>query len=180
MKKWLRNNDGIWKGVFALILGLVMVVWPGLTTHAIVIFIGVALLVLGIVLLISWFRRKKAGMPVRIPLGATICLLIGLAMVLMPQLFINILMVVFGILLILAGLDQLLTLFFGKRAGAPVSAWFYIAPVVILLVGFYIMFSPALTAKAFILVFGITSIVYGIITLYDTYILNQRVKMLEE
>lgn len=179
MKNMIRNNEGLWKGIFAIIIGAIMVAWPGLTTHSIVVFLGIALLVLGVVLLIGWIRRKRAGVPVRVPLTSAITLLLGLCMVVMPQLFVNILMVVFGILLVLGGLDQILTLFLGRRAGAPVAYFFFMAPVLILAIGFYIMFSPAISAQTFIMLFGITAIVYGVVVLYDTYIVTRPAKYIE-
>ncbi|MDR0954581.1 MAG: DUF308 domain-containing protein [Rikenellaceae bacterium] len=172
MEKRIVDNGKLWKGIFAIGIGLIMVAWPGLTTRTIVVFLGIALLVLGAILLIGWIRRKRAGAPVQVPLASTVTLLIGLCMTAMPQLFINILLVVFGILLVLAGLDQILTLILGRQAGVRLSVYFYIAPVLVLAIGLYLMFSPQTSAQTFILLFGITAIVYGVVALYDAYLLR--------
>jgi len=179
MKKWIENNERLWLGAFAVVLGLIMVAWPGLTTRTIVVITGITLLVAGGVMLIGYFRRKKAGIPVRTPFSACISLLAGLCLVIMPQVFINILMIVFGILLALGGIDQIVSLVMGKRAGLSVPVFFFIAPVIVLLIGFYIMFSPAISARTFMVLFGVTAIIFGIVVLYNEYTLNKEYKLLK-
>lgn len=176
MKRLTSNNEGLWKGVFSILLGLIMVVWPSLTTGTIVMVLGIGLLVLGSALFLNYLLRKKKGFNPSTPLGAIIYLLLGLSMVLMPQLFVNILMVVFGIVLVIGGLDQIFVLAMGHRAGFRIPVLFYAAPILVLLIGLYIMFSPAISARTFIMLFGVTAIVYGIIVLYNTHVLKQAAK----
>ena len=176
MKNVIRNNEMLWKGIFSIVLGVIMVAWPGLTTRTIVIIMGVTLLVTALVLFIGYFRRKSAGNPVRIPLAACISLLLGLCLVIMPQFFVNMLVIVFGILLVLGGIDQIASLAIARRAGVAVPVFFFLAPVMVLIVGFYIMFSPAISSQGFMILFGITAIIFGIIALYDEYLINRSVK----
>lgn len=157
-------------------LGILMVAWPGLTTRMIVVILGIMLMLSGVVLLIGFLRRRNKDVVVRLPLTPCISFLVGICMALMPQLFINILMIVFGILLTIGGLDQLISLSTGRKLGLTIPWFFFIAPAVILLIGLYIMFSPSISANGFMMLFGITAIVFGVIVLYDEHILNRAVR----
>ena len=179
MKKWIKNNERLWMGVLSIVVGVIMLAWLSLTTRTIVIIAGIGLLVTGLFMLAGYFRLKKKGILVRTPLTACVCLLAGLCLVIMPQIFVNILMVVFGILLVLGAIDQITTLALGRRSGLTVPIFFFIAPAIVLLVGLYIMFSPEISARAFMVLFGVTVIIFGIVVLYDEYTLNNGYKLLK-
>lgn len=175
MKNWMSNNRGLWKGIFSIILGLIMVAWPGLTTRTIILMMGIVLILIGAIQLIGFFRRRDQP-EARLPLTPCISILVGICMLAMPQLFINMLMIVFGILLAIGGIDQLISLGTARRSGFPLPWFFLIAPILVLIVGLYIMFSPAISASGFMMLFGITAIIFGVIVLYDEYMLNRLMK----
>ncbi|MCD8185924.1 MAG: DUF308 domain-containing protein [Rikenellaceae bacterium] len=179
MKRFFRENQGIWTGIFSIVLGIIMVAWPGLTTRMIVVILGILLMLTGLLLAVGFLRRRSHGTALRMPLTPSISFLVGLSMVAMPQLFIHILMIVFGILLTIGGIDQLVSLATARRYGLSIPWFFFITPAVILLIGLYIMFSPSLSASGFMMLFGITAIVFGVIVLYDEHMLNRAVKTVQ-
>lgn len=149
-------------GILALILGLVLVLWPDSAINYLVILIGVLFLVPGLIALVGYLTRdKKHHAEAVFPIDGAGSLLLGLWLVIMPTFFVNILMYVLGILLIIGGIQQLVTLN-QARKWTQVSSLFYIIPILILLCGILILFKPFQVMETAFILFGITSMIYGI------------------
>lgn len=158
-----------------MLLGLVMVFWPGLTTLTLVVVLGVTLIIAGISSLVVHYRMKKKGFPVsRQPLDGWLSLLVGIVLVAMPNLFVSVMMILLGVLLAVAGIEQIVELASARRRGYAVPFFYYVVPVLILLIGFIIMFTPVASAVSFILLFGITVIVYGVVILVNQYSIRKK------
>jgi len=95
----------------------------------------------------------------------------------MPTFFINILMYILGGLLVLAGIQQIVSLI-SVRKWTIVPWVFYLIPVLILVVGIVILVYPFQTAANTFIVFGIASIIYGISELINSYKFRKREKVI--
>lgn len=124
----------------------------------------------GLYKLIGWFvRDRKHGEDTALfPVDAIGSVLFGGWLILMPAFFVSIVMYVLGVLLLLAGGYQLLWLFRIHKQ-FTVSWFFFVFPSLIVLAGIFILAYPFATATTTFMVFGATSVVYGISELVNSY-----------
>ncbi len=155
-------NYFLLRSVSALIIGLVLLVWPGNAIVYLVITIGVLFMVPGLISIITYFVRNREKYPHSMfPLEGAGSFLFGLWLVIMPSFFVGILMYLLGFFLVLGGVQQLVTLS-RARQWVNVPFAFYIVPCLILLLGVVVLFNPFTVAATTFMVLGITSIVYGL------------------
>ena len=115
------NNPAL-RSVFAIVLGLILVLWPAATINYLVIVIGVLFLVPGLIAMIGYLMRDKERYPdAAFPIEGAGSALFGLWL-----------------------------------AGQ------HVVPVLILICGIVILFDPFSVAETAFILFGITSMVYGI------------------
>jgi len=153
------------------------VVWPEAAVTYLVITIGVLFIIPGIFSILNYFTRSKddPATPSSFPLEGAGSILLGIWLVVMPTFFINILMYILGGLLVLAGIQQIVSLI-SVRKWSIVPWGFYIIPVLILAVGIVILVYPFQTAANTFIIFGVASIIYGISELVNSYKFRKRTK----
>lgn len=156
MNKNLSQSLAI-RGIVSILLGFVFIAWPGLVVSYLVLVLG-ALLVLSSALPMIYSGLKGYG----IPWGNTPSLILGILLLAFPAFFVSVIMYVLGIILILAGLNQVLTYSSIKKNGISVPGYYYIFPVIMLLSGVIILFNPFNTAAALFIYFGVIILFYGI------------------
>lgn len=157
-------NYAVVSSICALIIGIMLVVWPDVAVNYLVITIGVLFLLPGLLGIFSYalYMRKQApdggnSFPVA-ALGST---LFGLWLIVMPAFFVGILMYVLGVLLVLAGLNQLVN-FAAARSYMQVPLGVYLIPSLILIAGLTVLFNPFEAATVPFVLLGGSAIVYGL------------------
>ena len=163
----------LWRALFSIIVGLVLVIWPSIMARYIITIIGSMLILTGIILMITAFvvsKKSEAGSGPRFPFIAALYLIGGILVVAMPSVFYSVLVVFMGVLLILASIEQIWMLVRMSRGGIKVSPGLYVVPALILVVGVVMIVNPQATLHTMLIVFGITAIVYGINDLLDQYL----------
>ena len=105
-------NGSVLRCIFAIVLGLVLVLWPEAAVTYLVITIGICFIIPGLFSLLNYFTREKVeGEPSPMfPIDGAGSILFGAWLVIMPQFFVSILMYVLGALLVLAGAQQLISM----------------------------------------------------------------------
>lgn len=168
-------NGSVLRCLFAIVLGLVLVLWPEVAVTYLVILIGICFIVPGMFTLLNYFtREKKEGEPSPMfPIDGAGSILLGAWLVVMPHFFVNILMYVLGGLLVLAGMQQLMSLV-AARKWSIVPYGFYILPSLILLTGIMILAYPFETAANTFVIFGVACLIYGISELINWYKFSKR------
>ncbi len=120
----------VMSSICALIVGLLLILWPDVAVNYLVITIGVLFLLPGIYGLFSYFaqakKRERANLHVSFPVIALGSTLLGLWLVIMPEFFVSILMYVLGVLLVL-GAESDLELCFCPQVYAGTSGSIYCA-----------------------------------------------------
>ena len=171
-----RIAHSMWRGIFALVLGIVLVVWPDVALVYIVVLLGILLLVWGAVSLLSWlaYRKRDGAVSRGVPLDGVFALIFGALLVATPTSFVNALMVILGLLLIIAGVNQIAVLAGANRRGIGFSWVMYVFPVLVLIAGAVIVFNPFTSAAGVFVFFGISAIFYGLVDLYNSYSIQQR------
>lgn len=167
-----RLNYSLIRIVFALIIGLVLVIWPDAASDYLVITIGVLFIIPGLIGLIGYFTSDKTA-GARFPLEGLGSLLFGFWLVIMPDFFANLLMYLLGLILVLGGAQQLYSVFLARR-WTTVPVGFYVLPVLILLGGILILFNPTGARNTAFLIIGITSIVYAVTELINWFRFTNR------
>ncbi|MDR0938462.1 MAG: DUF308 domain-containing protein [Mediterranea sp.] len=169
--------------LFALVIGLVLVLWPGVAATYIVITLGVAFFVPGVVSLIGYFTRQKStenpsGTPAdepshRFPVEGVGSLLLGLWLMVMPDFFAEILVYLLGFVLLLGGVQQIASLMAARR-WMPVPAAYYVVPTLILVAGLVALFNPwGVIATAFTII-GASLLVYAVFELVNWFKFARR------
>ena len=155
----------VMSSICALIVGLLLILWPDVAVNYLVITIGVLFLLPGIYGLFSYFaqakKRERANLHVSFPviaLGSTL-------LVIMPEFFVSILMYVLGVLLVLGGLNQILN-FVSVRKYMPVPLGVYIVPTLVLIAGIVVLMNPFQAATVPFIVLGVSSMVYALSDLF--------------
>ena len=155
--------------ICALIIGVLLVVWPGEAVRYLVITIGVLFLLPGLIGIFGYFamarRREEAGIKSAFPIAAVGSALLGFWLMIMPDFFITILMYVLGALLVLGGLSQLFN-FISVRNITKVPFIMYMIPVLVLLAGIIVLVNPFQAAAVPFIILGISSIVYALTDLF--------------
>lgn len=162
-------NYAVISSLCALIIGVLLIVWPDVAVNYLVITVGVLFLLPGLLGLFSYFasagRRREAGIRQAFPVIALGSSLFGLWLMIMPEFFIGILMYVLGVLLVLGGISQLVN-FASARAYIHVPAGVYVLPSAILVTGIVVLFNPFQAATVPFIVLGAASVVYALTDLF--------------
>lgn len=169
-----RFNNSILRSVLAIILGLVLVLWPEVAINYLVITIGILFIPPGIFAILSYFTRDKEVENYRtFPLEAAGSILFGALLVIIPNFFVNTLMYLLGILLLIAGIQQLVSLI-KARKWTFVGWGFYIIPVLLILVGIVILSKPFSIVSSTFIVFGVACLIYGVSELINAIRFRKR------
>mgnify|MGYP000783131958 FL=1 len=162
-------NYSLIRILFALVIGLVLVLWPNTAASYIVITIGVAFLIPGVISLFSFFGRKRSEHEPapRFPIEGIGSLLFGLWLIVMPEFFADVLMFLLGFILIMGGVQQIASLSMARR-WTPVPGIFYLVPSLILIAGVIALFNPTGVRNTAFIIIGISSLVYSLSCLLYT------------
>lgn len=167
-------NYSVIRILFALVVGLVLVLWPEAAANYIVITIGIAFLIPGVICLISYFARKsEPGEVRRFPIEGIGSLLFGLWLVIMPDFFANVLMFLLGFILMMGGIQQIASLAIARR-WMYVPGAFYLIPSLILIAGLVALFNPTGARNTAFMIIGISSLVYAVSELVNWFKFSRR------
>ncbi len=118
------------RAICALVIGLILVMFPDEAGDYLIITIGVVFLVPSLLSIIGYFAMN-AEEKHRFPIEAFGSLLFGLWLVIMPGIFADLLTYVLGFILVMGGVQQIASLAIARR-WMPVRSGFYVIPVLIL------------------------------------------------
>ena len=146
---------------FILLLGAVLIARPLIAINYLVITIGVLFLIPGLVSIFRHFRDKNHSEPNLLLIESIGSCFLGLALILAPSFFISALMYIIAVVLIFSAVLQIRGLFI-LRKQFNVSVFFYITPVLVLLIGAVILFNPFTIVETAFMVLGIACVIYGL------------------
>lgn len=172
-------NSPLIRIVFAIITGLVLVIWPGTASDYLVITIGILFIIPGLLGLIGYVAASR-DVPLNFPIAALGSSLFGLWLVIMPGFFANLLMYALGLILMIGGIHQIYAVVIARRwTTAPLG--FYILPLLTLLAGLLVVINPSGIREAAFIIIGITCFVYAAAELINWLrFTNQKPKILEK
>lgn len=155
--------------IFALIIGLILVLWPDAAIEYIVLTIGVLFIASGLITLLSYIggKRKKGGFNA-FPVDGLGAFLLGLMLVIMPTFFAKVFIILLGFILLLGGIQQIASLTSARR-WIRVPLGFYVVPSLILIAGIISLFNPMGVQKTALIIIGATCIVYAVSELVNWF-----------
>lgn len=156
------------RAICALVIGLVLVMFPDQAGDYFVITIGVIFLVPSLISIIGYFAQSTE-MRSRFPIEGVGSLLFGLWLIIMPGFFADLLTFVLGFILVMGGVQQIASLSAARR-------WmrFYVVPVLILLAGLVALFNPTGVRSTAFIIIGISSLVYAASELLNWFKFTRR------
>lgn len=155
-----KINPSFYRILIALVIGLVLVLFPQDAADYLVIAVGVVFMLPSVFSMVNYFMSKDEPRP-PFPVDALGGFLFGLMLVIMPGFFGNILTIVLGFVLTMAGVQQIASLIAARR-WTPVPIWNYIVPVIILLAGIFSLANPGSVRATVFKVLGVFFILYAI------------------
>jgi uncharacterized membrane protein HdeD (DUF308 family) len=154
------SSSLLWRGVLALVIGLVAVAWPNITVSAFVILFAIYAFVMACTDAARAFRSDRAGTVMGYVLLALLSLAAGLGALLWPGITAVVLTVWVAVWALLTGVVEVALAFRrGEKAGER-AAWAF-GGLVSIALGVVLGIRPDIGALALATAFGLFSIVYG-------------------
>lgn len=169
-------QSALFRAVCSIIVGVLLIQYPGNTVTWITVAIGVLFLLSGVISCVTYFSavrnasaykitdgdgRVLYGDKPSVPIVGIGSVILGALLVARPALFVEGLMYVLGAILILGAVNQFMVLVSARRL-ARVPFVFWICPSLVLLVGLYVMLKPMESAELPLVILGWCSLVYGV------------------
>lgn len=152
-------NVQIIRSLCVLLIGFLFLALGDSALSLLVVAVGVLLMIPGVFALVSYLRHLEQR-PM-FPLAALGSFVLGLWMVMSPAFFVSFFMYVVGGVLVALGLYQLAGLSVTSRTLSV--AWpLYILPVIVLLLGLFVIFNPFEAAALPFILIGIGCIVSSV------------------
>lgn len=158
-----RSSALLWRGLLAIVIGVVSVAWPGITVNALVILFAVyALVGAGMEALVA-FRSDRTG-----PIAGHLVLALlsaagGIVALAWPGITAMVLTIWVAIWALSTGVIELaLALAFRRGEGAGERAMWALGGLISIALGVVLAISPDVGAVTLATVLGLFSIVYGV------------------
>ncbi|MFA6677001.1 MAG: DUF308 domain-containing protein [Bacteroidales bacterium] len=177
-----KSTYGYVRAILALLVGLAFVIWPETSNTLILRILGFVLLIFGTTSIISSAKstKKNKEKDIRefgdylLNVSGAISILFGLIFIFSANHVINIISLIFGIGLILVGVDQLFAAIRLSKI-KKVSLVIFLISAVLLITGIWITFRPDVLPKTLFTIFGIALIIYGVTDLRLTILFHKTV-----
>lgn len=167
------------RAILAIVVGAVLVVWPGVALRYIVMFIGAMFLITGLFAFIVSNRNREDHRRSLVPFSGIGSMALGVLLLCYAKSFTTIFMFILGFILVVAAIGQFVALATARQYGAvsPVS---YLFPVLIFIAGIVVLFDPFASAEGVLIFFGIAAIFYGITDLINQSVIRKMRRNAEE
>ena len=174
-------QSSIFRALTAIVVGVLLIKFPQDGVTWLTVAIGVLFLISGIIALLAYMNARKhageytitdregrivsGGQPT-FPIVGAGSIILGLVLALTPGVFINGLMYILGVIMVLGGFNQLVSLVAARRLGG-VPFGFWVAPSLVLLTGLFVILKPMESAELPLLILGWCSLLYGVTELIN-------------
>lgn len=174
-------QSSIFRALCAIIVGVLLIKFPKDGVTWLTVAIGVLFLISGVIAVLAYMNARKhaaeytiidkqgrvvSGSQPTFPIVGAGSIILGLTLALVPGKFINGLMYILGAIMILGGLNLLISLISARRLGL-IHWGFWVAPSLVLLTGLFVILKPMETAEMPLLILGWCSLLYGVTELVN-------------
>lgn len=181
-KKTTGITMAMFRGIAALLIGILLVFWSQNAVTYLIMAVGCLFLIPGLLSLLAYFRQtfpegnRSFGWSQVLGIGS---ILFGLCLIVSPVFFEKSLMYALGIILSYAGLSEIIQLTVARQ-WTRVPVGFYVTPVLVMLVGIFILFNPIESANVPFIILGIGCMVYGLSDMVNVIKFRRRNSDVEE
>jgi uncharacterized membrane protein HdeD (DUF308 family) len=179
MKRSLLSiNVNLYTGLIALVLGISIITVPKFTIKTIVLITGLIIVIGAITTLILKFRdknREKNTISTIQNAGLILNIAFGLVLVFIPEVFVKTAFVIIGLIVIIQGTSQLITIL--KLRPLTTSAKiFLILAILMLIAGVTFVFYPFTVANIVMMFVGILITFYGLVNIIISLWIREKFK----
>lgn len=181
MEKYMKSYNSLLWGVAAVIVGLVLMIWPHNIIQWSVRLFGIVLVLVGAVQFLGFLARTR-GLEDRwqyFPPSSVIAILGGAILLITPDFWAGVFAILCGVLLIFLGLVQIVSLIRVRKTGVKVSWGYYIFPLLLIMAGFVVVVQPLFMANWFVIFVGAWILAYGIMEIFAYFSLSPTEKKVE-
>jgi uncharacterized membrane protein HdeD (DUF308 family) len=155
------SSSLLWRGLLAIAVGIVSVIWPNITVGAFVILFAVYAFIAAGTDVMRAFSSKRAGPVAGYLLLAVLSLAAGIGALVWPGITALVLVIWIGAWALVTGVVEVAMAFpQGQTAGA--RAMWSLGGLVSIALGVVLFIHPDIGAAALATVFGLFSIIYGV------------------
>lgn len=185
-------QSSIFRALCSIAIGILLLKYPDNSVTWLTMAIGILFLLSGIIALISYWNARRhageytitdaegniiSGSQPAFPLVGIGSVILGLTLVLSPDMFVQWLMYILGAMLMLGSINQLIVLVVARRYGS-IGAFFWIAPILIFIAGIVIFVKPMKSAELPMIILGWCMLLYGVTeTINSLMVYSLRRKM---
>ena len=138
------------RAVLALALGAVMVIWPGTAIETVIRVIGAVLVVIGGVSLALSYTEREDGHTNIMSFNGLFDVVFGLVLIIFPAFFAGLSMYLFGAVMLIFGVGQIVNLI-AVRKKVEIGAVWFVAPFVVAVFGVVMLFMRQWQGKPILL-----------------------------
>lgn len=162
-------NFAFWRALAALVIGVLLVIYPNEIGNYFIIIIGIFFLIPSLISLVSFaLLKKNEEKHRRFPIESIGSMLFGLWLIITPGFFADLLTYLLGFILIMGGIQQIASLLNAKKWGA-VPGGFFVMPILILLAGLIALFNPGGVRSTAFIIIGVAAIAYALTDLINWF-----------
>lgn len=156
-----NDNYNTLISVLMVVIGLVLLLWPGHVMTTAMTVLGIALLAGGVLSALSWYRGRETGIgPVRLAEGI-VMVIAGLVVLCAPKLLISIIPIVIGLVVAVNGVINLAQALDLRRQGYQNWVVSMALAVITLALGALIAFNPFSTMEMLVAAIGVIILYNG-------------------
>ena len=178
------------RALCAIAIGVLLLRTPDSTVEWITVAIGVLFFVSGAISCLDYLNKLRLHRSERtidaegkvvdhprpfLPIVGIGSMLLGVILAIMPRTFVSSLMYVLAIVVIIGALHQMYTLINARRYG-PLSAGYWVLPILLLLAGIFTLVKPMAAASTPLVIIGVCLIIYGLTECVNSLAIYQRRK----
>lgn len=149
-----KDNFNVMISILMIVIGLVLMVWPGHVMTSVLTILGIALLAGGGISILSWRKNGNERVGALRLAEAIVMVAVGLAILIKPKFFISIIPTVIGVVVVFNGILNLAQALELKRGGYENWTSTMILAVVTLALGLVVLFNPFSTMELFVIAIG--------------------------
>ena len=163
MNRYLNPEDrhGLLLSILMIVIGLVLVIWPGHVMTTALAILGVALLVGGVISIVSWYRGRGHDAGFLTLAEGLLMAVAGIVVLSAPKFLISIVPVAVGIVVLINGVVNLAQALDQRREGYSRWTLSLALAVLTIILGLLVILNPFSTMEMLVMAIGVVIIYNG-------------------
>ena len=164
----------VWRGIIAIIIGLMILVWPAISVVAFLRLISLVAIIGGIMAVIQAIRTK-GGWP--LILEGIMSIIIGIIVFSMPGMSALVITLLIGFWMLFIGIFQIINVIQFYQVLPNAGKWLIILNgIVSILFGIIVMSRPLLGVLLIVSYVGVYALLFGVISLFSGFYIHSLSK----